>query len=112
MKNNNPMFNEDIRKKVSTANLAKTSVLEGRKHSAETKEKLTIAAWAQTNSPWNKGTKGLCKGNPGLVHSEETKKIISEKISIIRKGKTHSEETKQKMAESARKRWEAKNAKV
>jgi hypothetical protein len=110
MKNNNPMFNEETRKKVSNANLGKTSVLKGKKHSVETKEKMKIAAQNRTNEPWNKGTKGICKGNPGLVHSEETRKIISEKISIIRKGKTHSEETKRKMAESAKKRWEKENA--
>jgi hypothetical protein len=112
MRNNNPMFNEETRKKVSNANLGKESVLKGRKHSDETKEKLKIAAQNRINDPWNKGTKGVCKGNPGLVHSEETKKIISEKISAIRTGKKASEETKRKMAESAKRRWERKNAMV
>ena len=112
MRNNNPMFNEETRKKVSNANLGKESVLKGRKHSDETKEKLKIAAQNRTNDPWNKGTKGVCKGNPGLVHSEETKKIISEKITAIRTGKKASDETKRKMAESAKRRWERKNAMV
>jgi hypothetical protein len=112
MKNNNPMFNEETRKKVSNTNLGKPGTFKGRKHSEETKEKLRVAALNRPNAPWNKGTKGLCKGNPGLVHSTETKKIISEKISAIRKGKTHSEETKRKMAESTKKRWEIKNAVV
>jgi hypothetical protein len=112
MKNNNPMFNEDTRKKVSDANLGKASPFKGRKHSDETKGKLKNAAQNRTNDPWNKGTKGVCKGNPGLVHSEETKKIISEKITAIRTGKKASEETKRKMAESAKRRWERKNAMV
>lgn len=112
MKTKNPMFKSEIRKKVSETNTGKTSTFKGKKHSKETIEKLKVAARNRTNPPWNKGTKGICKGNPGLKHTEEAKKIISEKISAIRKGKKASEETKRKMSEAAKKRWQQRNAHI
>ena len=109
---------EETRKKIGDAN-------RGRKASKELSEELSIQRKGRT--PWNKGKKmtpeqklshsiGMSKRKP-RVHSEETKRKISEaqkgkprksiprteewkkKISESNKGRTYSEETKQRMSE-------------
>lgn len=101
MQENNPMFDPAVRQKVSETNKGKPSKNKGRVHSIETKQKLSLVK--KGSIPWNKGTKGVCKGNPGLKHSEES-------IAKIRQARAnqivrHSEETKRKMSESAKLRW-------
>lgn len=70
-------------------------------------------------APWNKGTKGICKANSGSFglgeshhnkpHSEETKRIISEKFKkrweegCYDKRPSHSKETREKIKNTLRK---------
>lgn len=79
---------EVYRKKMSESCKGKNK---GHKHSEETKQKM------KENSPDYHG-----KNNPfyGKHHSEETKKIISQKSHQNNLGRHHSEETKKKMSES------------
>jgi len=65
----------------------------GTPHTEESKRKISIAT--QGRIPWNKGTRGICIGNPGLIHSAESKLKISNARSnqVI----THSSETKIKI---------------
>lgn len=45
-------------------------------------------------------TDGGCSGNLGYHHTDETKKIISEKNKVSMSGRHHSDESKKKMSES------------
>jgi hypothetical protein len=79
-------------------------VMKGRKHSEETKKKISEAVLGEKNH--NYGKKGkpmseetkkkLLEAKLGKKHSEETKQKISE----ANKGKKHSEESKRKMSEA------------
>lgn len=100
---NNPMFNEEIRKKESNTLKTKPKRISNYTHSDETKRKMSQKAKGRV--PWNKGLKGVCKGNPGLIHSVETRKRIGEKIRLRNLGSTHSEETKKKMSEAKKLYW-------
>lgn len=98
---NNPNYNNII------INLKK------RRHTEETKKKISENNWqsknkgARTGSKWDEDQinkmRDYYKNNPGGFkgknHSEETKQKISE----IKSGKKHSEETKQKMRMSSNK---------
>lgn len=62
--------------------------------------------WLKGKTPWNKGLTGLPSHRKGFHHTEETKKLLSEKIQKITKGKPkpwligrhHTEEWKQNMS--------------
>lgn len=74
----------------------------GKNRSEETKRKLSIAnkgklhrgSFTKGNIPWSKGKTGL------YTHSEETKRKMSENNAYYWKGKRHSEESKKKMREN------------
>ena len=73
----------------------------GRKHSEETKKKLSLARVGKSNGPMSETSKiklsQSMKGkNLGKKRTEEQKKKMSEKLSG-RKGKPHSDETKLKI---------------
>lgn len=85
-------------------NKGKIGLGKGRKHSKETKAKISAAASKREKGrpAWNKGIPGSTgKGHSGKKHSEEAKR----KMSIAKKGKpspmlgkSHTEETKAKLS--------------
>jgi len=84
--------------------IGKKNGMYGKKHSDESKNKMSNPKFGQDN------------GMYGKKHSEETKKKMSDKLigdSNPFYGKKHSEETKQKMSETAKKRkWSPTSKKV
>lgn len=109
MKINNPCFDQEVKEKLSKINKENPSQgMLGKTHSDESKKKMSLAAKGRV--PWNKGTKGICKGNPGLKHTDDAKRKISSAATKNNIGRKHSEETKKKMAEARRRYWVKKRA--
>ena len=102
----NPMRRPELRAQVSETLIEyykyNDSPMLGKKHTEEAKAKVSKANKGKI--PWNKGTVGLCKGNPGK-HTEETKRKISKTLSNVRRGTKASEAAKKKMSEAAKLRW-------
>lgn len=107
MKLSNPMYDPEIRKKVSNTNKGKISKRKGIPMSEESKRKISEKAKGRT--AWNKGKK-LNYNNGLITHTEESiAKIKQARAKQVMKKR--SEETKIKMSESAKKRWQReKNA--
>lgn len=84
--NGSPTLNPEVAKRIGRANT-------GKKRTAKTKRKLSIAAKGNTN----------CLGN---VHSEETRR----KIGRGHRGKVVSEESKKRMSISGKKAWAKKRS--
>ena len=82
---------EETLKKISLSLLGKPSAMKGKKHSEETKLKLSKANTGKKHTEETK--EKLSKVGKGRVHSIETKK----KMSIAQMGKTFSEETRKRM---------------
>ena len=77
---------EDGKKRFSESQTGKPSAMIGKRHSKESRKKMSDAL---------KGHPGWNKGGKGKPHSEETKKRLSE----LAKGRHPSDETRKKMSE-------------
>ena len=104
---------EETRKKLSDANKGRPTgrnmtgsngTMYGRKHSDESKKKMSLKALGNKNNTGYKTSeetkRKLSEANKGKAKSEETKRKLSE----ANKGKAKSEETKRKISESQKKR--------
>jgi len=85
---------EETKLKISNALKGKPSWMKGRKHSEETKQKMSESQKKRVGVCWPKGKK----------HSEETKLKISKAKQGVLRG-SPSEETKDKMREASARRW-------
>ena len=85
-------ISDETRKKLSIARIGKDSPMYGKKHSAETKRKMSEAQKGKKQSAETR--RKISKAGKGRKHSNETKRKMSE----AGKGRKHTEESKQKMS--------------
>ena len=90
---NNGEYTEESKKKISVANKGREGSFLGRKHTAESKEKM--AESQKGIIPWNKGKSGTFLGRK---HTMESKR----KMADAARGKKHTDKTKLKISKTKR----------
>lgn len=92
--NLNKVVSDETRKRLSAAHKGLPSGMKGKKHSIESKQKMSKAQKGKIISDWQK--KQISKANSGRVVSDETR----EKLRQARLGKKLTEGQKKKMSEA------------
>lgn len=110
MKENNPVFSKDTREKIAKTlkEYYKNNKVpfEGKNHTEKSKKLISESRKGKKLTEEHKLKLSKAhQGKKGFKHSEQTKKLLSEKSKILNLGKKHSEETKKLMSEKAKLRW-------
>lgn len=86
-------LSKETKRKISKSLKGRSSGMLGKKHTEETKKKISESGRGNKNAegktPWNKGKKGGSSWMKGKKHTEETKKKISEALKKKHKGIKH-----------------------